>query len=105
MQDFSYVLHKTNMPKRSSTPSAPQQQTGSAPNRDEFESLKWIVYFVLVILGIGLVGLIIQNFIASSVAFNNLTNQVNQQNTAIQVLGSKIDALTDETNQQKLPAK
>ncbi len=77
-----------------------QQASGKTPTRFEFEILRYVVYFALLILLVGFVSIIIQYFQSSSTSFNNLTNQINQQNTSIQILSSKIDLLVNEINQQ-----
>ena len=49
---------------------------------------------VAVVVGLAFVLYLLQAFAATQAAFNNLTNQINQQNTAIQVLITKVDALS-----------
>ena len=54
----------------------------------------------LVVLGIAFITLVLNYFSSSQAAYQNLINQVNAQNTTVQVLSAKIDNLTNEVERR-----
>ncbi len=56
---------------------------------------------IAIVVGLGFLGLLFQYFTATQTTFQNMINQINQQNTTVQVLSGKIDSLTNEIYRQK----
>jgi cell division protein FtsL len=65
---------------------------GEHPTRSEFETLKNIMYAIIVVACFAVITLIIQYFTATQATFQNLVNQINEQGAKIDQLQSTINA-------------
>ena len=63
----------------------PQTQ-GEAPSIGEWKFLKAVVYGVTAVIGLAMIGLVLQYMTATQAAFQSLNNQVVEQNAKIEML-------------------
>ena len=73
-------------PEAPGVPATSQPSDVTGPSKTEFDALKYIIYGILIVVGLGFIGFEVQSFSASATAFQDLKDQVTAQNAKMDLL-------------------